>query len=757
MTGLLTAPTAAHQPVVTTTVGPPGHPRRPEIKRSACTSTASAHRRDLQGLRAVAVLLVALNHAGVPFLSGGYVGVDVFFVLSGYFITGLLLREGFGGEDGLGRISLRRFYARRARRILPAACLTLLATSLAVYVLYAALRYDFPATKPALEDALSASLFFANFHFIAIANNYFAQATMTLPSPFQHFWSLSVEEQFYVVWPSALAVIFWVCRRGVAAADADHERRRRIATALIGTLIAVVCAVSFVWSVRETASDMQAAYYFTPVRVWEFGVGAALALLAARPAALTRVPRAALGWIGLTMIVAAATLYSASTRFPGAAALLPDAGAALIILAGMAPARRGVGRSLALRPLTYVGNRSYAFYLWHYPVLVLVWQAAGHRLPVLINLALLGGALILSALTYTCYENPLRFARWLRGWRTALMVPVTTGAAVLAALIPIMAFESTLAQDAFASQNADVMALRPAQGQPDPTNLWDSTPIPQVVSAAAAARRGAPLPRNIVPSLQELEQENQHISYDTPHGCTPGFGPGVTARICRLGDPSAKRVVVVLGDSHAGSWMPAVEAAGRRQGFAVVPLDKPGCLLTDLHTNRSGWPCQNWYRWALHGDRRLHPTATIVSFQLSAQMQDRPGQTTGLLGSVLRQVTRGVLIADPPGQTQQPPQCLSRPGSNSSTCSSRVPATYVPLMHQITAMATQSHHPVIPTLQWFCDRGVCPMVIDHTLTTRDMSHFTLEFARDLGSLLGPELRPIIAGDARRVTRAGSGQ
>ena len=186
----------------------------------------TAKRLDLQGLRAVAVLLVTLNHAHVPLMSGGYIGVDVFFVLSGYFITGLLLRDGFGRGGDLGRISIRDFYARRARRILPAACLTLLTTSIAVYIVYDLMRDDFLGTKTALEDALSASLFFANIHFAQTATNYFAQATATMPSPFQHFWSLSVEEQFYVVWPSLLAVAFFICHGSRAIPSASAVMRR---------------------------------------------------------------------------------------------------------------------------------------------------------------------------------------------------------------------------------------------------------------------------------------------------------------------------------------------------------------------------------------------------------------------------------------------------------------------------------------------------------------------------------------------------
>jgi peptidoglycan/LPS O-acetylase OafA/YrhL len=721
---------------------------------------ATAKRLDLQGVRALAVLLVALNHANVPFLRGGYVGVDVFFVLSGYFITGLLLREGFGREGGaLGRISIRNFYARRARRILPAACLTLLVTSLAVYVIYDRMGQDFLATKPVLEDALAASLFFANVHFIASANDYFAHATATMPSPFLHFWSLSVEEQFYVVWPSLLVGVFFLARRlgrargrsstrGRPSADERREaaeRQRRTATWLIGAFILGGSVVSLLYSIQATAADPQAAYFSTPVRVWEFGIGAGLALLAARPCPLPRRLLAPLGWAGLGMILAAACLYSSHTVFPGDAALLPVLGAGLIILAGMVPARGGVHRLLAIRPLTYIGDRSYAFYLWHYPMLILGWQVVGHVLPVDQNLLLLAAAFALSALTYAFYENPLRFARWLRGWRTAVMVPVSMSTSLCAVLIPIAVFDASLTSQAAAAHQAqrEASVLAPARRQHDPTSLWRSTPIPAVGVAARAARRGAPLPKTITPSLKELERENSYIGYDIPKGCQPRFGPHATGRICRLGDPGSKRVVAVIGDSHAGMWLPGLITAARRDKVAVVPLDKPGCVLAVIHRNLKGWPCATWYQWALHADRKLHPTATIVSFQVSSGMETQPVSTADSFRAVLGQVRHGVLLADPPGQSQQPSTCISQHGATMRTCSSQLPGGYVPVMRALASMTAQTHHPAIPTLQWFCAKGTCPMVVDHRLTLRDRSHFTMEYSKALGPLLTPELKRVL--------------
>ena len=722
--------------------------RGPPRRRSA--TTTATKRLDLQGLRALAVLLVVLNHASNSFVTGGYVGVDVFFVLSGYLITGILLREGFG-RDGVapGRISIRGFYSRRVRRILPAASLTLVVTSIAVFIVYDLRRADFLQTKVVLLDALAASLFYSNIRFAATTTNYFAQASTTMPSPFQHFWSLSVEEQFYLVWAPVVAGAFYVSRRLAHRRTRSPERQRdeslrRGATRMVGVLIASACVLSLVWSIRDTAGNPQAAYFSTPARVWELGCGATLALLAARTRPLPLILRELVGWVGFGMIVAAALLYSSKTSFPGYAALLPVIGSALIIVAGMTSTPAGVDRMLSTRPLPYIGDRSYTFYLWHYPALILVWQAAGRVLPAGINLLVLTGAFMLSSFTYKFYENPLRFTRWLRGWRTAAVVPVALTACVTAVIVPIASFQGSLATQASASTHARVSALTPAPGQAAPTDLWRSTPIPAVAAAVKSAKRNAPLPKAIVPSMKELEQENATGGGIVPAGCEPTFGSGVTGRVCRLGDTSSHRVVVVLGDSQAGTWMPGLVAVARAQHFAVVPLDKPGCFVTRVHTNLPGWPCANWYRWALGRDKALHPVATIVMFLLATPLQQHPSSTVSDMQSVLSEVTHGVLLADQPSQNQQPDVCLYKAGANMGKCSARVPSTYVPLMKALARMATLAHHPVIPTLQWFCADGSCPMVINNTLTVRDLDHMTKQYSAELAPLLSLELQPILA-------------
>src|SRR6187402_3292258 len=258
-------------------------------------------RADVQGLRAIAVLTVIAGHAGVPFLPGGFVGVDVFFVISGFLISQLLFRE----VEKSGRLSIPGFYARRARRILPAATLVTVATVVASAIWLSAVDL-----LTVVKDALWAVFFAANIHFAAVGTDYFAQEEP--PSPLQHYWSLAVEEQFYLVWPALLLLLVLVARR------------RALPKRLVLVVLLVLTLASFVWSVVSTSTDPLAAYFSTLARAWELGLGALTALVATTVA--RRLPSSARGLLcvaGLGLIALACLVYGDQTPFPGSAAAIP--------------------------------------------------------------------------------------------------------------------------------------------------------------------------------------------------------------------------------------------------------------------------------------------------------------------------------------------------------------------------------------------------------------------------------------------------
>lgn len=341
-------------------------------------------RRDVQGLRALAVVLVIVNHlTGFP--GGGFIGVDVFFVLSGFLITGLLVRE----RERTGKISLPKFYLRRFRRILPAALLVVAVTAATSWFVFSRGRAELTGI-----DALWTVIFGANWRFAATGTDYL-QATGPI-SPLQHYWSLAVEEQFYLVWPLLLVAI-------VALA---HRKFRRTA----GTAIAIIGALSFGWAILETATEPTWAYFSTFSRVWELAAGALLAIGAHRLPDLSDRLRALLAWAGLGAIGASAILIDADTPFPGPFALAPVLGTCAVLLAGVGSESRTL-TPLTNRVATYVGDISYSLYLWHFPVIVFAESVI--ESPVLQILVALVAMISLSTLSYHFVENPIRRSNWL--------------------------------------------------------------------------------------------------------------------------------------------------------------------------------------------------------------------------------------------------------------------------------------------------------------------------------------------------------
>ncbi len=350
--------------------------------------TAPGDRRfrpDVEGLRAVAILLVVLYHADLPGLGGGYVGVDVFFVISGFVITGVLLRE----RSAKGRTSLAHFYARRVRRILPAATLVIVTTVIATYVVLG------PGFGNATAvDSRWAELFLANFHFAASGTNYLNAHQP--PSPLQNFWSLAIEEQFYLVYPTLFLVVCSLRMR--------WSRRARL---LVG--LGAVVVASFVLSVVQTSSAPAAAYFSPFTRAWELALGALVAVATDRLVRLPRRVAGAMTWVGLAAILFAAVDFGANTTYPGALVAVPVLGAALVIAGGTAVPVFGAEVLLGRAPFGWLGRLSYSLYLWHWPILVLAAESADRQsLPFDRNLLPLALAVAVSVLTFYLYETPIR-------------------------------------------------------------------------------------------------------------------------------------------------------------------------------------------------------------------------------------------------------------------------------------------------------------------------------------------------------------
>jgi peptidoglycan/LPS O-acetylase OafA/YrhL len=356
--------------------------------------TAPADRKfrpDVQGLRGIAILLVVLFHAGISTFSGGYVGVDVFFVISGFVITGVLLRE----HSSSGSTSLIAFYGRRTRRILPAATIVIILT-----VICARLLLDQLSAHNTAVDGQWTSVFLVNFHFAASGSNYLA--SLVPPSPLQNFWSLAVEEQFYIVYPTIFLLVASLSTRTVSF------------RARMGIILGVTIVGSYLLSIVMTSSNSAAAFFSPFTRAWELALGALIALGTDRLRQLPSQMAGAITWGGLGAVAVAALTFTSSTPYPGWLVAVPVVGAGLIIAGGAAQPSWGVESVLQLAPLQWLGMISYSLYLWHWPVLMIAAQSRGETtLPVGEALAWVLVSVVLAFVTYYLVENPIRRSSYL--------------------------------------------------------------------------------------------------------------------------------------------------------------------------------------------------------------------------------------------------------------------------------------------------------------------------------------------------------
>jgi len=662
-------------------------------------TSGSGFRPDIEGLRALAIVAVLLCHAGIPFVAGGFVGVDVFFVISGFLITRLLLNE----VDRTGGVSLTRFYARRAKRLLP-----LSAVVLATVVALSLLLLSPVRGVEVSGDVISSALYTVNWHFASQSVDYFAQGTE--PSPVQHLWSLAIEEQFYLVWPTLLLAVTWFWRR-----------RGGSVRPVLWVTLAAVLAVSLAVGIHLTEEQPTAAYFSTFGRSWELAVGAALALLGA--VKLPGAVAAALGWAGFGAIVYAILAFDAGTPFPGLAALVPTLGAACLVLSGAsiyADARAAPARLLSLAPVRYVGRISYSWYLWHWPALVFATVIWG-PLSLLAGLAVVAVSWIPTALTHHWVEEPFRRSKSLALFpRRGLAFGAACMAVAVVAGLMLSNLQPTLG----------VAPLADVQG----AAALDEQPTPQ--QRATAVR----------PNPLQAREDRSQMFYD---GCLVGT-EGTESNHCVYGDPKGKRTVVLFGDSHAMQYFPAMEELARKHHWRLIALAKAECTpgenkVMSLTTGREYAECETWREGAL---RRIEATSGPTTVVMSGATDYTPidadgGQPSGrartatleagyvaTLTRIHRAGMRTAVIKDPPAAASDVPSCVSQELENLESCAFRRVRDQAREYDARAARNTEGAH-LIDLTGEICPAGVCRAVIGNALVYRDRSHLSATFARTL--------------------------
>lgn len=648
----------------------------------------TAFRPDIEGLRGIAVLSVLAYHAAVPGPTGGYVGVDIFFVISGFLITGLLTGRPIGLWD---------FAARRARRILPAAATVLVATAAAGGALLDPLR----GTDLA-HDLIAAAGQFANWRFVGQQTDYLAAEHD--PSPLQHFWSLGVENQFYLLWGVLL----------LGLARYLHGRRRTVAITL-ATL--AVGGLSLALCLRWTATSAPLAYFSTGSRLWEFAAGACAALLGSALAARTpgRTPGRALtgalrllGWAGLAAVLGSILLYDRTTPFPGAAALLPVLGTAALLLA--APADRIVGGLLATRPLRAAGRLSYAWYLWHWPVLTIA-QARYGQLSWTVLLALTAASALPAWLTLRLVEQPLRYGsspaprRGLAVGASALVIPLiaalTLGGGTVRAL----------------GGTASAQTVAPAGAVDGPTLLAPGARVLGLTPSLARAREDFPPGK----------------------GCEIPLNADSSPR-CLFGNQDSPDRIVLLGDSHAGQWISAGLALAEQRHWALEVLVKPGCPLATLTVRNDvlGRTYDECDRWRENTLTRLTsgPKPRLVLMAGLNRYGSQEERAAGWTRTLDRLTALGAPLAylgDTPMPGKDIPTCLAASDGRSDACFFPRETAFEPDPLLDGGLAARYGVRTLDLGPVLCPGSgpSCPAVLEGVVLYRDTGHITDTLARVL--------------------------
>ena len=691
-------------------------------------------RRDVEGLRAVAILLVVLYHVGIGAVSGGFVGVDVFFVISGFLITSQLVRE-LRARD---RISFSAFYARRARRILPAAMLVV-----AVTAIVSAAVLNPLAAQRAEKDGLSAIYFGANFRFAVQGADYFNAGLS--PSPYQHYWSLSDEEQFYVLWPLLLFVCSFVWLRARRSRNASP-----VMPAVIFALLALM-GVSLWQSVRLTATNQPWAYFTIFTRAWELALGALIAIALPHIKRLDRRIAIPLTWAGLICIVIAATSFSGSTAYPGYAVVLPVLGAGAVIAGGsVVSSRWGAEGLLGTPPFQRVGAWSYSWYLWHWPALVLAAAMIGHPLstPEALAVALL--SLVIAVMSFVLVERPIRRLKVVVK-RPAL--GLAGGGALAAIAVGIVALSNSTIS--LAAPNAPVAHVRTLTTSPHATSRHAAAAqqlnASQLHADLAQGAKTVAAPSNLQPSLTTATKALPLI---VQNGCHLQH-PGVKSRPCIYGDTSSSTSVVLFGDSHAAAWFPGLNVIAQQQHWRLVDLTKAGCPPAEVNVNFQNSiyaNCSAWRRNSMSYIAAHHPALVIVTWaRYIGEPEALPmsGVPTGygstwldgvaaIFSFLHHNASHVLFISDGPTLGPWAPDCVSGHLSDVRPCMSSVSsATRLPgVKAGELAVAKRERIASVDPTPWFCTPSVCPVIVGNILLYRDNEHMTPQWSKFIAPVFG---------------------
>jgi peptidoglycan/LPS O-acetylase OafA/YrhL len=705
-------------------------PAQQVVPEAAVAQTRQEHgaapRRDIQGLRALAVGLVVVYHLRPNLLPGGFVGVDVFFVISGFLIIGTLT----GQIRRTGRLGLADFYARRIRRLLPAASVVLVATT-AVTVIVLPISL-WPSI---LREVAASSLDIQNWA-LAILSTDYAHATVGA-SPVQHFWSLSVEEQFYLVIP----LVMLLCARLATRRGANPVR-----SVFVG--VAVVTVASLAFSVYYTPVAHGPAYFVTPTRMWELGLGG-LAAIALPRLRFGRAARVAMGWLGLVAVGISAGTLTTDLAFPGWIALLPTVGTLGLLLAGVLPTgeRAAFGETASLlgrQPLRYVGDISYSVYLWHWPIIVFTLDITGaQKLDRTQVVAILALSLVLAAASKHFVEDPFRQRKARRPVTDPTAAPQRArprarAGYLLGATLVVLSLTAATIPWQLAQRHLDALTASITLDAQHPGALALDPDDPRSVPS------GVPLEPDPAVATQD------YYMRDLPHCAVYDYAHNAAnSDACTYGAKQAPHTIVIVGDSHAGMYSSALaDFVKRDPNYRVKIMMRNGCPFTSVPPSSGGSPltvCATQNRAELAQILTIDPSLVITAaMSPESYAQDLhwtwPSRDDMVAGyrSMLTPLSDAhipvAVVREVPRPPTNVPQCVERNPQRTSVCDTSeadaMPAPD-PLAEAAGGLPGVS---VVDLTRWLCFGGVCPAVIGNVVVYRD-NHLTNTYVRTLSTPL----------------------
>jgi peptidoglycan/LPS O-acetylase OafA/YrhL len=683
------------------------------------TTRARRYRTDIQGLRAIAVGAVVLYHLWPHRLQGGFIGVDVFFVISGFLITSHLVSKppktlrDFGG-----------FWANRIRRLLPASLLVILVTVLAVWRLSPPTTWHDSGTQ-----AVSAATYWQNWKLAFSSVDYLAADNA--PTALQHFWSLSVEEQFYFVWPLFLALII--------ALGAAFRR----STAVLSVALAVVVVAGLGWSIWYTHDNPAMAYFVTTTRMWELAAGGLTAVLVMGREAGRGVLSTVVAWIGVAGIVVACFTLDPTAPFPGWRAAVPVFAAALVIGA-QAEGRWSPNALLSLKPMQFIGNTSYSIYLWHWPLLIVAPALVG-TLTWPVKLVLVALSVILAWLTWLLIEQRLR-----RRINRFSLPKVFAAAALAMAVVVVSGWGLTKAADIHQAKSDDSLAA--AQKDPDAC-VGAAALEPGAAKKKACNQDGKLL---LDPAAAKTDKSDAYKDgcwsnqpFDKRPTCTYGHG---------------KTKVALVGNSHAGHWLPALQQLAKKRDWTITTYLISRCSVNEYPQtfDRPGQAqkCVDYGKWVKEQTTNGSVDAVITSERQSVRSEGASWKETEslsrkgyvpLLKAWHQAKVPVVVLRDVPfpgaSDTKNVPDCLAQNNNEASKCDGTLSSWYWmdPLVDAVQQEKYSDQH-VIQTSQWVCPDGRCQPIIGGVVTYFDDSHLTATYAQTLAPALARELDELKISD-----------